>query len=330
MQIFTQSNINNTQPAFGMRVSKVGRQIDKVLSQEGTVQAEVRQLRLMLDEYFRTRGVENTVIGEGHNGRVFGIDDKYVCKCWDKQVPEVNRGQFSLLDEYGAKPVEGLKTYFGGILMRLGNVKILRNVSSDGKHMQAGIPYSMMDMFSSEELQHYYNNIYLPTFAKLPQRSFDSIAGDFAALNRKGNGYNNFQFDTNNPNNIVLVGTSTLRIVDELYPVIDANPNRVCGLLDMFLNKANVSIMAPITDENRALRFEMFKKIMLASEKHGLPLSTNRYHDDDVWNRVCNFGQPETGEEIVQILTQIRNTSSSPKESFERVGAFLDNMQPAG
>jgi len=281
-------NIKN-QPSFGMKVSKVGRQIDRVLEQKGLCPQDVKCLRARLGDYFSSSDMDKRLIGSGFHGNVFAIDDKYVFKLKFGESPNIEHGKF-VMPGKGGISLSGLKTYFGGVLMSLGNVQIMRNVSTDNRHMPAGIPRRMLVKFNNEDLKAYYNNIYLPTFANLPQRSFDRLAKDFAYLNKQSRFYYGLQFDTNNPNNIVLVGTSTLRIVDDINEVMEEAPNRVCGLLDMFLKKANTMMLAPKSDENRGLRLELFKKIILAGEKYELPLTSARDYDRNVWKMVCDFG----------------------------------------
>lgn len=322
MQMINPTTKNNSQLSFRMRVSKLGHQIDKVLEQRGLYNNEIERLRVMLGEYFLSPNLSRSLVGEGFHGRVYSIDDKYVFKCKNRQSPDAADGAF-LMTGGGGSPLTGLKTYFGGILMQLGNVKILRNVSSDGKHMPAGIPRVMLGEVPKNELIDYYNNKYLPTFANLPQRSFDRLAGDFACLNKKGHGYYGLEFDTNNPNNIVLVGTSTMRIVDDINETMKLDPNRVAGLLDMFLKKANTTMLAPITEENRPLRFELFKKIILAGEKYELPLTSGTDYDKNVWNMVCDFGK--TGEQIRLKLFSLRAEKNKSKR-LQNVNDYLNSM----
>lgn len=184
MQI-TNFSTANTPFTFGMRVSKLGRQIDKVLEQNGSNNNDVNRLRLMFEDYFVRDLNESNTLGKGFYGCVYSIDDKYVFKCKNGETPDAEIGAFKLAPKAFRENLSGLKTYFGGILMQLGNVAILRNVSSDGKHIPAGIPRAMLSKFPNDELVVYYNSIYLPIFANLPQRSFDGLAKDFDYLNKK-------------------------------------------------------------------------------------------------------------------------------------------------
>lgn len=55
MQIVNQSYTSSGQknhPYFGMRISKLGHQIDEVLSQKGKNSENVNKLRFMLEDYF--------------------------------------------------------------------------------------------------------------------------------------------------------------------------------------------------------------------------------------------------------------------------------------
>lgn len=315
-------NIHNTQNnnkySFGMRVSKIGRQIDKVIATNGVEKSSITELRTMLNDYFNNPQMQDKLINEGFHEKVFFIDDKYVLKYHQNTTPFV--GNFIFNPNFG-NLLSDLKSYFGKVIMRFGDIKILRNVSSDAKHIPAGIPRRMLGNYPKDELIAYYNNIYLPIFANLPQRSFDRIAKDFSCLNKKGSGIYRMKFDTKNPNNIVLVGSSTLRIVDDIDDVIGINPNCTADLLDVFLRKANTSMLAPKTIENKPLRKELFKKIILAGEKYELPLSSNPDYDKKVLDFVCDFGK--NGDDIVSYIDSLRNNIKNKKIRLETVENYL-------
>ena len=309
---------NRTQPNFGMRVSKLGRQIDEVLATKGSDTGSVDKLRGMLKDYFST---SKTMLGMGFQEKVFAVDDKYVIKSQSAQFCDSGKISF----DTGDKVLTGLKSYFGGVLMRIGNLKILRNVSSDGKHIPAGIPVRMIGQYPADDLEYYYNNIYLPLFANLPQRSFDRIAKDFACLNSKGGTMYGLQFDINNSNNIVLAGTSTLRIIDDINEVQMSEPNRVTALLDMFLKKANASMLAPEqTPQTKPLRLQIFKKLILAGEKYELPLTFDTVYDKKVWEMVCKFGT--TGDETLADISSMRKNIKDKKRRLQCVASYLEKL----
>lgn len=313
----------NQQPMFGTRVSALGKQIDKVVFNKGKDCHNVTKLYGMLFDYIRNPNIKSKMLGEGFHEKVFSIDDKYVLKYKQNQRPVL--GTFSFNPREVGIDLGDLKSYFGKILMRFGDVKILRNVSSNGEHIPAGIPRMMFGKFPKEKLIDYYNKEYLPTFARLPQRSFDRIAKDFACLNSKSKYYYGLEFDTHNPNNIVLVGKSTLRIVDDINEVIDEEPNTVSGLLDIFLKRANTCMLAPKTEENRSLRLELFKKVILAGEKYELPLSSGNIYDNTVWDMVCDFGK--SGDEIRWRLNELRENFPNIKERLNMVQKELGLLE---
>ncbi len=304
--------------SFGMRISKIGRQIDKVIATKASEPDSIMELRRMLEDYFKSPQSQEKLINEGFHEKVFLIDDKYVLKYRHNSKPNV--GNFTF-DPGFSYLLNGLKSYFGKVLMRFGDIKILRNVSSNSQHVPAGIPRRMIGNYPKDELIAYYNNIYLPIFANLPQRSFDRIAQDFSCLNKKGFGVYRMKFDTRNPNNIVLAGSSTLRIVDEIDDVIGINPNCTAGLLDVFLRKANTIMLAPKTSENKPLRSELFRKVILAGERYELPLISNPDYDNKVWAFVCDFGKDS--EDIISFITSLRENVKNKKLRLEAVNDYL-------
>lgn len=94
----------------------------------------------------------------------------------------------------------------------------------------------------------------------------------------------------------------------------------------MLLKKANTSMLAPMTKENRPLRFELFKKIILAGEKYDLPyISPFRVYDENVWNIVCDFG--DSGVKTLEILTSLRQKQANPRKRLDMVLDYLNGLQ---
>ena len=258
-------------------------------------------------------------LGEGFRGTVYKIDDKYVLK-----YPKHIRSELQEIKHENLPDLNCLRTYYGSPIVVFDNgAKILRNVSSNGKQTCAGIPQDISNLMLYHEKQQYWSEKYLPIFAELPQKSFDAIAKDFSALNKIGGLGYNYAFDTKNPNNIILVGKNTLRIVDDLDYTYSLNENTTGGLLRLFLEKMDLDYLAPKDLANQANRKALMKKIILAGEKYELPLFKQEL-DIRTWRNVteefCEY------RELTDGLKRLRKENPDIKTRLEKVDEFLDDI----
>lgn len=335
---------NNKPIQFGQYVSKLGHKIDDVLRTKEPSPEALGSLYEGLLEFVKSPKFDAKLKGKGFYSKIFNIDDKYVLKVgkYGRKFPEPNI-------EIREPLFPELKTYYGDALIISGDLKILRNVSSTNKHIVAGVPseiiekssvprgaktslpqrYSVMfaDYNHGNDVLKYYNEVYLPTFAKLPQSSFDKLANDLALLNKKGFNEVGFGIDTNNPNNIVLVGKSSLRIVDDIDVHRTRKPNTIGGLLNMLLVKADydTTLPLPTNSSSKALRFELFRKIVLAGEKYDLPLLCPDKFEKTVWDH-ATYGFKHYGEIILENIQNIRDNVPNKKQRFIEIEKYINSL----
>ncbi len=112
----------------------------------------------------------NKIVGQGFHGVVYKIDDRYVLKVSHKDKPYAD-----MLDKIKELKFSDLKTYYGEPVAKFYDVQILKNVSSKGLHIPAGIPQKDIGLKTEKECSEYYEKIYLPLFSSLPQKSFDAV-----------------------------------------------------------------------------------------------------------------------------------------------------------
>lgn len=333
----------NNVPHFGQYVSRLGRSIDDVLRVNEPSSKSLSALYDELLNFVRSPKFLSKQKGEGHFSHVYNIDDKYVLK-----VPKHCCAEPDKNIELREPLFPQLKTYYGDTLLISGDLKILKNVSSDNKHTVVGVPakiikenpmpnpraegcirYGMVfaDYQYGNEILKYYNEVYLPTFSALPQSSFDKIAKDLALLNKKGFDNYGFSIDTNNPNNIVLVGKSSLRIVDDINVVNKRKPNSIAGLLNMFLVRASHNIVLPLptNDSSKILRFQLLKKIILAGEKYDLPLTCYNVQDKNIWYHAC-YGLKDSGLNVIEKIQKMRDNIPDKKQRVIEVEKYLNKL----
>ena len=194
------------------------KRLDKVLNKKSCTIADSIFLSDKLEKIKKRRFAQNAILGEGMQAKVVKIDSKYVMR----SSPNSIIGDFNNI-YFEESPWCKLKNYYGDCVAKLGDVEILKNVSKTGTHLPAGVPKKMIDTSTPEECRKYYENVYLPKFANLPQKAYDNVAQDCSKLNLYYDGESWYRFDVINPNNFVAVGKK-IKIVD----------NIVCNRDDIF------------------------------------------------------------------------------------------------
>ncbi len=311
-RLYLNQNKTPIVPSFcGYNRTKLGLEIDKFISSGTHSDENSKNLVLLLTKTLK--GLHHKKLGEGFRGAVYKIDDKYVLKVnrhlrEDDYIPNaINNDLFS-----------GLKSYYGSTLLTFNNyMKVLKNVSSSGKHIPVGITSKESSGMLLSEKNDFWSKKYLPLFASLPQKSYDKIAKDFATLNKINFGNNYFEFDTKNPNNFVLTGKS-IRIVDDLDKTLKEAPNCTAGLLRVFLEKMDLDSVAPMDKNNQEMRHTLLKKIVLAGEKFELPHVRNLI-DFKTWQYVLD----DTCCEYSYLLEQL----SKYRELYPDINTRLQNVQ---
>lgn len=306
-------------PSFGHKCL-FSKQLDEVLIKRRVCKKDALNLSNAFNDLVSKLFGSQRLLGAGFHGRVYKIDDKYAVK-----LPNL-RADLFYFENIPKKKFGALKTYYGEPVANFTHAKILKNVSSCGRHTQAGVPQNMLASLLPDDAQAYYENIYLLKFAAVPQRAFDAIAKDFDTLNKMGRGFNNYTFDFKNPNNFVLVG-NTLRITDEIVPTCIKNPNSIAEMLSVFLEKMNIETFAGYSEEAVPARRQLLKKIILAGMKCNLDLGTCPA-DKIMWNNViedlCNLKVSSGG--VINTLKIMRKMVPEQKLRLKLTSDYLDNI----
>lgn len=280
MNTINQYNYTNT-PAFGASYkSKFSRHLEHTLLTGDGSERVVQEF----DKILKTKKNISAKMGQGKYGEVFRIDDFYVFKSYFDQQPNPDK-----LKLPQSSPFKKLKTYFGSVVARIGNIEIIRNVTKNTKN------FLQMPNVKKEGVQAF--NQALKEFAELPQQAFDNLAHDYDHLNKLRNGHIFYMFDTANPNNFIKVGKS-IRVVDDIDWVPCEKPNTLYHFLKIFLQE----------DGDIALKKQLFKKCILAAEKYQLPMDTDyKYLKSHVEELFKNAHLNQTFEQYYQKMTEIRS-----------------------
>lgn len=260
-------------------------------------------------------------LGEGMSNRVYKIDDKYVLK-----VP-LNKS-IMIGDKIVLKPQKygDLRNYFGEPVFEAGNVQVLKNVSPKGRAIPAGVPKQLPDGFEKSDVQGYYSTFYLPTFANLPQKSYDALARDMKTLSEKTENRIHFTFDYYNPNNVVLSGKS-LRMTDDVEMTVFENTNTISDMLNVFLKQINVGIPATPSTMLLPFRQEIAKKVLMAGMKHDLPI-TCEGRPNGVFSFVLKFlcNSKDEPNVVFEKLQEIRHSAKTQKELEAKLNEYFKEI----
>ena len=264
------------------------KELETVLKQGRATFEQENMLVKLLHKFMQTKMSHQKLLGEGHYGKVYKIDSKYVLKVLDKE-----KNYADILNGLSQKKFKNLKTYYGEPVAEFYDVFVLKNMSPKTVQVSAGVPKKFAKFYSEQECRAYYEKVYLPLFASVPQKSYNAIAKDCAELNKMNDGEYFLNFDYCNPNNFVLSGKS-LRITDDIYKTSLPNPNTAAELLEVFLDKMSGFKYAPASNkESRPHSREIFKKILVAANKCKLPLGDNIAGSLLEWEvitqNICNF-----------------------------------------
>lgn len=264
------------------------------------------QTDVVIDEFAKILKNKKNIsakIGQGSYGEVFRIDDCYVFKSYFNQEPKPNT--FKPTED---NTFDNLKTYFGKVVARIGNIEIIRNVTKNTKD------FVQMVNGSKEGTQALTQA--LKEFAALPQKAFDRLAYDFNELNQIRKGHMFFRFDTNNPNNFIKVGNQ-IRVVDDIAWTPCEEPNTLYGLLKIFLQE----------NANSSLAKELFKKCALACEKYELPMDSDyKYLKNYVEQLFKNAHIRTDFEKYYQKISELRAAQENKTIRLQMVNDYLNTL----
>ena len=320
--------IQNSYPiTFTGYKSAFSKKLEKALNTPVMTREQAKNLLKDFTDMYDKKVCPDTKIGTGFFGSVYKIDDCYVLKRGNEcLVPEFKgislkkHGKFSHLKHYFGEAVAKIYNNTGEDML------ILRNVYSKGNAIAAGLPFEYASTHPKEECLKYYAKNCLIKFAKLPQRSFDGIAKDFAKLNKMCSKHKSFFFDFMNPNNFVLCG-KTIRITDEINQY-EKTRNCVTDMLDIFLNKIDFDNNAEFDKKLLSLRKELTKKLILAGARHNIPMYYNTA-DLTAWSKTFNELLGIKNIDVTTITSDIGNIADlykKPKQRVEKVKQYLETV----
>lgn len=300
----------------------LGKKIDQVLKLDKISADDNRFLVNEIKKLLSKRLEQSKNMGEGTQNRVYKIDDKYVLR-----IPINKSIMLSNQVVLKHRKFASLKNYYGEALVELGNVQILKNATPGKNSMPAGIPKVLPDNYKKNDLTGYYNNLYLPTFANIPQKSYNALAKDMSILNsiRDVNGVN-FSFDYYNPNNVVLSG-KTLKMTDDIAPTFIKNSNSASDMFNVFLKQLNDGIPAIPSTKLTPLRQIIARKILKASIVSNLPI-TSEGCANNVFGYVIKFlcNSKDEPSKVFETVNNIKNSAKSLKQRQIELDKYLDTI----
>lgn len=305
-------------------IERLGRLIDNVLQKNCCTENEEKSLKMLIQRELYNIMSNKRLLGVGFHESVYRINDKYAAKVNPNEFAStvIDKDDSFLIPDNSFKE---LKTYFGGILARFGNFNILRNL---GEHIPAGVPENIEKLFAKE----YYRETYLPTFAKVPQESYNALLEDCTYLNKRHKEGKDFYchiFDYINPNNIVLKD-------DKLYWVDNirsdsAEQNATMRVLNMMLNKYGIGAENIIFDgfgESRKYAKEIFDKVIIAgaAAKLSFRSSIDMFSDRSLRNILQNLEikcEPAKFTEIIETINKIEDKEQRVLATEKYLKSFL-------
>lgn len=306
-------------PSFGNFQNKFIKELDEFIIKstvDSACQKDKTAIKTLLDQ-FKAAFCEFTKpenkLGSGEYGIVYKIDDKYALKI-PKNEPVTLEN--CTLDENPV--VNNLKTYYGGIVARFGNTKILKNACQSPNPLQAGVKEGLT---SHWEGLSYYRDTYLKRFAQLPQTAFDKLAADFKTL-----GTENKSFDTINPNNFLADGNE-IKVIDDLQTPNTKFFNSLAGMMKVFLTSFDRNTPAEFDVMAIGNRRNIMKKIIIAGEKNELKYGSSMEEVQEL-NEALRLASIDTPwSEIRHELYNIKRRYPNMNERLDKVKEYLDELE---
>lgn len=277
--------------------SSFSRQLENFISSGKGEKELVNSFKKVLEQK------ESNVLGQGAYGKVSKIDDYYVFKTYFDIKPEVNKVTINNNNKF-----RNIKNYYGGFVVKIGNIKLLRNVSGD-RHNFVSMARSKSDGIAAY-------NYSLNEFSTLPQKAFDNLARDFDMLNNIHEPNLHYKFDTNNPNNFIKVGKS-IRIVDEVDWVPNSKPNDIFSFLRIFIQQGGDS----------RLKKSILKKCLLASEKYKLPMDDIYQYMPSMMDNILEMAKINRPfGELYYKLSELRNSGLKENVRMQKAKEYIDML----
>ena len=254
---------NNNVSFYGYK-TKFSKDLEHFIAKKRPSEYDSFELKNKMSELVEKRVNDKYFIGEGKSNKVYRIDDYYIMRFNKYSKPYVSKPVKESKNED-----KGLKTYFGDVLVRFGNIKIIKNAMAGKKDtVEAGMPFNLLKS-NNMKLKNVSIKKSVSEFATLPQSAYDKIANDFNTLNKNSKGYHR-KFDCQNPNNFIKVGKQ-IRIVDDIDNGLEAHDT--ADMLNVFIREYDTKITDKETINQRK---QIFSKCILASVKNDLEIKPFR------------------------------------------------------
>ena len=297
---------NNNVNFYGYK-TKFSKDLEHFMSKKRPSESDSFELKNEMSEIIQSRVNDKYFMGEGKSNKVYRIDDYYIMRFNKYSNPYISKPV-----KEPASEDKGLKTYFGNILVRFGNVKIIKNATA-GKNdtIVAGIPVSILKS-KNMALKNELIKRSVSEFVKLPQSAYDKVASDFNTLNKNSQGYHR-KFDCYNPNNFIKVGKQ-IRIVDDIEDGLGAHD--AADMLNIFIREYDTKVTDKETINQRK---QMFSKCIIASVKNDLeivPFKIEKY--------VAKLGLKTDAKTFVANVEDINKQPDKTK--YKSLKEYLNNL----
>lgn len=312
---------NNYHQSFEGNLSNFSKKLDKALAQKNNTVScdDLVDLKDTLVKSRKKITKKHRLLGQGWRGQVYQIDEKYALK-----TPSFFRQGFKI-PFFNKEFQPHLKCYYGDQIATFGDYGILRNI---GKHTPIGIPHAMSNSKTTlyTEINRYYEEKFLPMFASLPQKAFDDVAKDCQTLNLledKNTGLR-YIFDFANPNNFVIKGKKIL-ITDDIICAENVN-NTTADLLRAMINYREFGVQNKHNEKTTPYFREIFKKIVLAGVKEGLPLGLNdkKCYWVNCAETLCQANK--NADEIISEIANLKHQHQDRKALVKATKEYLDTL----
>ena len=297
---------NNNVNFYGYK-TKFSKDLEHFMSKKRPSESDSFELKNEMSEIIQSRVNDKYFMGEGKSNKVYRIDDYYIMRFNKYSNPYISKPV-----KEPASEDKGLKTYFGNILVRFGNVKIIKNATAGKKDtVVAGIPFGILNS-KNMALKNELIKRSVSEFVKLPQSAYDKVASDFNTLNKNSKGYHR-KFDCYNPNNFIKVGKQ-IRIVDDIEDGLGAHD--AADMLNIFIREYDTKVTDKETINQRK---QMFSKCIIASVKNYLeivPFKIEKY--------VVKLGLKTDAKTFVANVEDINKQPDKTK--YKSLKEYLNNL----
>lgn len=297
---------NNNVNFYGYK-TKFSKDLEHFMSKKRPSESDSFELKNEMSEIIQSRVNDKYFMGEGKSNKAYRIDDYYIMRFNKYSNPYISKPV-----KEPASEDKGLKTYFGNILVRFGNVKIIKNATAGKKDtVAAGIPFGILKS-ENMELKNELIKRSVSEFVKLPQSAYDKVASDFNTLNKNSKGYHR-KFDCYNPNNFIKVGKQ-IRIVDDIEDGLGAHD--AADMLNIFIREYDTKV---IDKETINQRKQIFSKCIIASVKNDLeivPFKIEKY--------VAKLGLKTDAKTFVANVEDINKQPDKTK--YKSLKEYLNNL----